>query len=220
MSSTGRGPRLGGDDDFYVTPAWAVHRLLEAVDLPGGTWVEPAAGNGAIVRAVDAYHTRNTSPRRVNWHAWEIREEESAALLETRATFRIADFLAHADEPVVDVTVCIGNPPYSLAQEFIEKARAQFPNAIVCFLLRLNFVGSEKRAAFMRANPPDIATLPNRPSFTGGPTDSIEYGWFMWRPGARSVGTFRVLGLTSLEARKAENDRIKRQLAKLTTEAA
>ena len=40
--------------DYYPTPAWCVRRLLEAVDLPGGRWLEPAVGDGAIVRSVDA----------------------------------------------------------------------------------------------------------------------------------------------------------------------
>lgn len=33
----------------------------------------------------------------------------------------------------------------------------------------------------MRSHTPDIYVLPNRPSFSGKGTDSIEYAWFVWR---------------------------------------
>ena len=43
------------DRDYYPTPSWCVRALLETVDLPTGTWLEPTAGDGAIIRAVDEY---------------------------------------------------------------------------------------------------------------------------------------------------------------------
>ena len=57
MSSINRATRPGWKD-FYPTPAWCVGCLLEAVELPGGTWLEPAAGRGAIVEAVGARRQR------------------------------------------------------------------------------------------------------------------------------------------------------------------
>jgi len=99
------------------------------------------------------------------------------------------------DGPKFDV--CITNPPFSLAMPFITTA---FEHAkMVVMLLRLNFIGSEKRADFMRTYAPDIYTLPNRPPFRGdGKTDSIEYGWFVWNePRARPHGLIRVLNSTS-----------------------
>jgi hypothetical protein len=195
MSSTGRGPRLGGEDDFYVTPSWCVCRLLEAWKPPGGTWLEPSAGNGAIIRA--ALSVRSD----VSFVAVELREEERAGLgLIAKTT--IGDFLK--TEGSGHCSVVIGNPPFSLAMEFIEKARKVAPEAEVCMLLRLNFVGSETRSPFMRAHPPDLYLLPNRPSFTGGKTDSIEYAWFVWPSREpRSSGAFRVLASTPKEERKA-----------------
>ena len=68
MSATGRSS-VRKDYDNYPTPAWCVRRLLERVDLPGGTWLEPAAGDGAIVRAVRA------ARHDVDWIAVEIRED-------------------------------------------------------------------------------------------------------------------------------------------------
>ena len=58
----------------------------------------------------------------------------------------------------------------------------------------MNFLGSQKRAAFMRAFPPDVYGLPRRPSFTGGGTDATEYAWLVWTPERnRPSGSLRIL---------------------------
>ena len=54
MSATGR--NLPGAerhaDDFYATPPWCVEALLRGSNLPSGRWLEPTAGDGAIVEEV------------------------------------------------------------------------------------------------------------------------------------------------------------------------
>lgn len=53
MSSTNRNSNTRRADDAYYTPAWCVRALLRTIGtLPGGLWLEPAAGTGAIARAV------------------------------------------------------------------------------------------------------------------------------------------------------------------------
>jgi hypothetical protein len=197
VSSTGRGQRLGGEDDFYVTPSWCVRRLLEKWNPPGGVWLEPGAGNGAIVRAVQSVRSD------VHFIAWEIREEERRGLVDLGCTTIIGDFLEPSDRSY-GVPVVIGNPPYSLAQEFIDRARIVAPKALICYLLRVNYVGSKDRNPFMSAHPPDIKQLSNRPSFTDGHTDSIEYAWMIWPPGTRELGSFQVLNLTPIAERKLD----------------
>lgn len=193
MSATGRGPRLGGPEDYYATPSWAVDRLLEAWHPPGGLWVEPSAGDGAIIRAVNARRSD------VEWAALEIREECFDVLSGlTNRGVAICDFLY--DQPTGNLwkaSVVIGNPPYSLAFEFIKEAQARCPDAVVCFLLRLNFAASGERADFMRRQKPSVYVLPNRPVFAKNKDgkwsgDSCEYAWFVFD----GKGTFRVLGTT------------------------
>ena len=48
----GKDEAMGGPREDYPTPRWCVDRLLERVDLPGGEWLEPCAGHGAIVRRI------------------------------------------------------------------------------------------------------------------------------------------------------------------------
>ena len=201
MSATGRG-RVREPDDYYTTPSWAVRRLLERWKPPTfGLLVEPSAGNGAIIQAAAAV---GIEPWR--WWAYEIREEEREKLA-ALCTPIIGDFLV--DEPHGDladdaVTAVIGNPPYSLAWEFIKESSRKFPGAEICFLLRLAFAASEERNAFMRDSTPDVYLLPNRPSFTGEGTDSADYAWFVWQPETRAAGKFVVLDNTPLAERKRD----------------
>lgn len=193
MSATGRGPRLGGPEDFYATPAWCVNRLLEEWDPPGGLWVEPSAGNGSIIRAVNARRTD------VRWLAVEVRAEERTTLEDCASEVVIGDFLtfdlaAREDRPAV----VIGNPPYSLAQDFIERALELYPDAFHAYLLRLPFASSADRAPFMRRLPPSVYVLPDRPAFRNDGSDNTDYAWFAWRPLSHTdtYGTFRVLATT------------------------
>ena len=194
MSSTNRGSRRT-PADYYPTPHWCVRRLLEEVELPGGHWVEPCAGDGDIIQAVQA--TRQD----IAWTANEVREECQARLEELVASsdVRIGDTLEWS--PARRAAVAITNPPFRLAMEMVEWSIANAEVAVL--LLRLNFLGTAKRAQFMRKHPPDVYVLPNRPSFTGKGTDSIEYAWFIWDSRrAEARGRLRVLAPTSTKERK------------------
>ena len=200
MSSTNRGG-VRSPADFYPTPAWCVARLLEATDLPGGHWLEPCAGDGAILRAVNAVRGD------LRWSAVELRPACAPALrqalgpqgrLHTGSLFSAQDFLAQ--DPA---SVLITNPPFRLAREVLALGLAQ--DATVVLLLRLNFLASAGRAEQMRRHAPDVYVLPNRPSFAGGGrTDSVEYGWFVWPRGQRerSSGSLQVLAPTPARERR------------------
>ncbi len=182
--------------DVYPTPAWCVHRLLEEVELPGGHWCEPCAGDGAILRAVRDVR------QDVTWSAIEIRSECRGALEAKGAATQIADALTCAwrlrPEPLSAV---VTNPPYNLAEVFLAKALREAAN--VALLLRLDFLGSERRAHLLRATPPDVYVLPNRPSFVAGKTDNCEYAWLVWRlPRDRAHGRIAVLQSTERAIRR------------------
>jgi hypothetical protein len=107
------------------------------------------------------------------------------------------DFLRKTppDSPVFYVVIT--NPPYNQALEFVETSMRW--GRIVVMLLRLNWIASAKRHAFVRDHPPDVYVLPNRPSFTGKGTDATEYAWFVWGMGG---GRIEVLDLTPLDERR------------------
>lgn len=203
MSSTNRSA-VRNDNDFYPTPAWCVDRLVEAVDLPGGRWLEPAAGRGAIVAAVNARRAD------VRWSVVEAFPQPEDRAVYGRLGVGVADiahtdFLATEPDPAAEpFQVIITNPPFNQAMEFVTQAMTYRPRAIA-MLLRLNFLGTEGRAAFMRTHAPDVYVLPNRPSFSGKGTDSIEYAWFVW-PGRRprKAGRIRVLEPTPASIRSRQ----------------
>lgn len=184
MSATNRGNKRR-DKDFYETPAWCVRALLASVQLPGGRWLEPAAGTGAIVRAV-LKHRHD-----VSFGVCDIDETHEDALENAGAALvRIADFIKIESFHKVPATpfysVAVGNPPYLLAREFVEACLRRAP--VVVMLLRLNWLASQKRNQFLRDNPPSVYVLPRRPCFTGdGKTDATDYAWFIWGMGQPTV---------------------------------
>jgi hypothetical protein len=136
----------------------------------------------------------------VQWDIWELRESERRSLLSAApgANITIGDFLdaAAAKRSRNRYAVAITNPPFRLAQAFIEACLQRADTVVM--LLRLNYLASKSRWEFMSGHTPDVYVLPNRPSFTGGGTDSIEYGWFVWTQDRRSEGRIKVLGLRTL----------------------
>lgn len=197
MSATGRGERGGGGVDFFGTPAWTVDWLLRAVDLPSGNWLEPSAGEGAIVRAVNARR-----PDVTQWTVVELREECRRSLQSATAETRLpsavmcgVDWCAPGwpfTVPQIMWPVAIGNPPYAEAERHVAKAIQCA--GVVAFLLRLHFLGSQKRAEFWRRHPADVYVLSERPSFDGEGTDATEYAWFVWGQCGDGPGRIRVLG--------------------------
>jgi hypothetical protein len=167
----------------------------------GGRWLEPSAGEGALVAAVDHWRARQptqpthpTHPTQPGtlaplwWDAVEARLDCAEALRARGAQVHSTDlrsFVAASASGAASGAgapawaVAFGNPPYTHAEEHIELCMRVAARVVV--LLRLNFLGSAKRADWLRAHTPDIAVLPNRPSFhASGRTDSVEYAWFTW----------------------------------------
>jgi len=176
MSATGRGG-IRRRDDFYETPEWCTRAILRALKPQPETILEPSAGHGAIIRVLrdNAWNTI----ARPTIQAVEIRPEARIPLGDSGADVVITgDFLVWGQGDRVPYDLIIGNPPYALAFEFCQRAIGMAH--VVALLLRLNFLGSQKRAQWMRRNTPSIFVLPKRPSFTGNGTDATEYAWFVW----------------------------------------
>lgn len=203
MSATNRGGKRIAND-VYSTPSWCVDRLLERVWFPYTTWFEPAAGDGAIIKAVDA--SPETDGFGINWTACEIRSECRGPLETLGADTIIGNFLDSEMEWDRRYDVIITNPPFSLAMEFIEQSLELTPWLVM--LLRTEFFGTSGRAKLFRSNCPDIYVLPNRPMFGLNKhgkrgSDSSEYGWFIWTPERdRKSGRIEMLAETPAEDRR------------------
>lgn len=207
MSAAGRGPRLGGSADDYPTPAWALWRFAERFgDFIGpGHLLDPCAGSGGLMRA-------GCWPDR-RWLGIEINARHGAKLRDAAHDYMIGDFLrnqsveAWIKRRAHHIHAIVTNPPYSLAQEFIERCQALLPGKPIVMLLRLNFLASEGRHGLMRGFGPSVYVLPNRPSFRRNAegraaTDATEYAWFYFPPKPRRRGFVEVLDLTPASERR------------------
>lgn len=192
MSATGR-PVADGErrprveQDIYQTPVWCVDALLSVMRRPKGplTFVEPCKADGHILNRVRAWKPDIA-------YKWaEIREGR--------------DYLSAGGNYGGDL--CVTNPPYALAKQFLSRSLRECRT--VAYLLRLNWLASQDRLLFWRAQPQPthMLVLADRPSFIdvckrrgcsasyppgetktcrvcGGPvgpgTDATEYCWFVW----------------------------------------
>lgn len=195
-------------NSFYSTPAWAVHRILDAVferfkgSPDHGNWLEPCAGGGAIIQACQSWGIK------ARWMAVEIDERHNTALSQVDATRVMGDFFGCTP---FGQQVAIFNPPFPLAEKFV---RACLPIAthVLC-LQRLNWAA--KRKALFDEFPPDVYVLPDRPAFGLNKynkvgTDATEYCWYVWSGDFRGrPGEFRVLDRTPKADLKAHADLIR-----------
>lgn len=173
MSATNRGSERK-PHDFYATPVSCVENFLDNYDFPIGRVLEPSAGNGNIIQAIRNKGFNN------NITALEIRKEEIHNLDNISDRVIIDDFLKwNTDEKF---EIIIGNPPYSLAREFMEKCfELSNENTVIIMLLRTAFLESKSRYEFWQEHPlSGLYVLSKRPSFTGKGTDATSYSWFVW----------------------------------------
>jgi hypothetical protein len=173
MSATNRGT-IRRAYDFYETPEEVTREFLfEYFEGDFHVILEPCAGSGKMVKVL-----RDRFP--LAWiEANDIRDSSLIPYVNKRYT---SDFLKMLKGDT-DYDLIFTNPPYSLAEEIITHALETWSKATVVMLLRLNFLGSQKRKSFWDKHPvSEIYVLSKRPSFTGKGTDATEYAWFVWRP--------------------------------------
>lgn len=215
MSATNRGSEREPLDQ-YPTPHWCVERLFEILNIDtddsdgrASRWLEPCAGSGEIIQAANNLFLENDIAK-PDWYAVEIDGKYVPALTEVvePSHIQIGDFRTlyngrYAEKPYDFV---ITNPPYSIAMEILEQSFAVAD--VVCMLMRMNFIESETRNAWMKANPPDAYVLPNRPSFVKGGNDNCAYAWLCWPTTfTRKFGRLYVLDDTPLATRKYKEKR-------------
>jgi len=156
--------------DLYETPPAAVHALLKVEKLPDYIW-EPACGPGSIATVLrDAGHRVFAS----DLHDYGF------------SKYRI-DFMDTKLTPSVGCVIT--NPPYKLAQQFVEKALEKAP--LVIMLLRLAFLESERRRKILEHSGlarihvfRNRLPMMHRHGWTGKKASSaIPFAWFCWERG-------------------------------------
>lgn len=125
-----RAPLKERRGDRYDTPEVAVRALLKVEKLPHKIW-EPACGTGNIVRALrEAGH---------KVFATDLNDRGCPSSI-ARIDFLLPSIPVECDAIVT-------NPPFSLAEQFVEIALKRAP--LVIMLLRLGFMESKRRSRIL-----------------------------------------------------------------------
>lgn len=157
--------------DLYETPTWVTEALIEnclSADRKPDIW-EPAAGNGAIIKPL-----RDAG---FNVHATDLAGRDGETPL-------MGDFLASVSAPE-GVRAIVTNPPYRLAQQFIETALAMMQprQGLVAMLLRIDFDSASGRKHLFRdcnAWCMKLVLTKRIVWFEGGASPSFNHCWMVW----------------------------------------
>lgn len=188
MSATRRGAERQ-PSDFYATPAEVCDAAIAVVPMrsPDAMVLDAGAGTGAWGASLRRTYADlwiegidiepRTKPDGVDYDEWHAPR----------------DFLSVTQADIGTYDAVIGNPPFSLAEEFVRHAHTMIaPNGVVAFLLRLNFLEGKKRGDGLWKEFPlsGLYVYSARPSFTGdGKTDAAAYALFVWNKGHRGKFT-------------------------------
>jgi hypothetical protein len=154
---------------IYNTPDWVTQALLDNEKFEGNCW-EPACGNGAISSVLEKNNLYTVSSD-----------------IQGNYGFR-HDFLnSKYDWPGYSIDNIITNPPFSLAQDFIEEALIEAESK-VAMLLRLAFLESSIRKEFFERTPLKKVLVSSKritmyPTNYGGEMKNggtMAMGWFIW----------------------------------------
>lgn len=159
-----RNADLGGPD-FYPTPAWATHALIDNEEFRGGIW-EPACGDGAMSEVLGLTGASVTS----------------SDLYDRGYGDSGQDFLMTKRRAPNIVT----NPPFNSAEGFVAIG-LQASTSKFALLLRLAFLEGANRAntIFHRAPPARVWVFSERITFymkgaqVAG-SGTTAYAWFVW----------------------------------------
>ena len=162
--TTKRSADLSGPD-FFPTPAWATHALIDNESFQGEIW-ESACGNGAMSQVLDQASSKVVSSDLYNRGYGDVG----------------IDFLNTSKKSDNIIT----NPPYNAAEGFVKtgvlSARRKF-----ALLLRLAFLEGANRAdtIFTDCPPSRVWVFSERITFY--PAGSVQqgsgttaYAWFVW----------------------------------------
>lgn len=137
MFTGGKGIFKREENDFYATPFHTTKSLLSNFKLEPKSILEPSSGQGHIVEVLKEYFPKA--------------EIEATDLIDRGYCESGVNFLTK-DYGDLKYDLVITNPPFKIAQEFVEKALS-ISNDKVIMLLKIQFLESEGRKEFLENSP-------------------------------------------------------------------
>jgi len=151
--------------DYFPTPAWATHALMDNEKFKGEIW-EPACGNGAMSEVL----------------ATKGNPVTSSDLYDRGYGEAGVDFLTARRKAPNIVT----NPPYNSAEGFVDAGLAKADRKFA-LLLRLAFLegANRQRTIFSKRAPSRVWVFSERITFYPAGavqkgTGTTAYAWFVW----------------------------------------
>jgi hypothetical protein len=166
--------------DDFPTPCWATRALCEFIraqgfDLSENSCREPAANRGHMVRPL----------------AESFASVEAADVHDYGAGFPVADYLWGAIPSAVDWTIT--NPPFRLAEQFIERA-CDSSLVGVAVIVRAAFLeGQGRYERLFSKNPPNFVlqfterVVMHKGRLAPEGSTATAYAWLVWIDGESST---------------------------------
>ena len=160
------------ENDYYATDPLAAHLLLEKEGFSQNVW-ECASGENHLADVFRHY-------------GYTVRTSD---IVKRTPTTEVLDFLdcnvQHWDGDIIT------NPPYTNAQEFVEKALSVVSEGHkVAMFLRLQFLEGLHRYDLFKENPPKVVYVSSKRircgkegEFNTSSSSIIAYAWFVWEKG-------------------------------------
>lgn len=165
------------ENDYYATPKESVESLLNNEQV-NGLVLEPCVGGGHVADVLKKV------AKRVD--CLDIVDRGYEGTVEF-------DFLKIVPTPKYDWIIT--NPPYKLAQEFIEQSlKSVKEDGKVAMFLKIQFLEGNKRNIFFQETPPKtvyVFSKRQNPMRNGDPLDekgkpwssTMCFAWFVWEKG-------------------------------------
>jgi len=157
------------ENDYYATEPKATEWLLRLEKFDGPI-LEPACGEGHISKVLKK-------------HGYKVVSRD----LVDRGYGEVADFLKGKEKWQGDI---VTNPPYSHAQEFVEKALEMVEDGCkVAMFLKVLFLEGKKRKILYKKHPPKRVWVSSSRLECGlngsfdGKHSAVAYAWFIWEKG-------------------------------------
>lgn len=157
--------------DDFPTPPWATRALCEHLQIGGDitTCREPAANRGHMVRPLREY----------------FGSVEASDIHDYGAGFGLQDYLFGPAPATVDWTIT--NPPFKLAEQFIERALATSEEGVAMIVRSAFLEGVGRYDRLFRINPPShVLQFTERVVMHKGKlapkgSTATAYCWLVWR---------------------------------------
>lgn len=176
------------DDDYYATPEETTRAILDVEKLEGSIY-ECAAGQGHIVKVLKEYYPNS---------------KILASDLVDRGLEGCKsglDFITYEFKSKVDNIIT--NPPFVLAQEFIEKALTMVNKKVIMFAKIQLLEGKARKSMFANTPLKYVYVFSERqnPLRNGSPVDengkkwssTMCFAWYVWEIGYEGEPTIKWL---------------------------